>query len=80
MKKMLTLMLIFVFVFSCAIAYAGGSKDTASKAPLKSAGSGKGFFNEAADLFRVQIPETKPNKSNNLWNTDKQKAACAGKK
>ena len=78
MKKVLAVMIILAFVLSCATAYAGGA-DKASSTSCKtsaSAGSSKGFFNEAADLFRKQIPETEKSKTHNLWKTDDQKARC----
>lgn len=76
MKKVLAVMLILAFVLSCATAYAGGADKACSTSGKisSSAGSGKGFFNEAADLFRKQIPATEKSKTHNLWKVDDQKA------
>ena len=78
MRKVLTIMVVLVFVLSCSAAYAGGADKacTTSGKTSASAGSDKGFFNEAADLFRKQIPATEKSKTHNLWKTDDQKARC----
>ncbi|MDP8298505.1 MAG: hypothetical protein P9L88_01170 [Candidatus Tantalella remota] len=56
MKKALTILIVFALVMSCAIAFAAEDTSTTTT------GQG-GFFNDAADLFRVQIADTPNQKS-----------------
>ena len=56
MKKAIAILIVFALVMSCATAFA--AKDTTASTTTKG-----GFFNDAADLFRVQIAETPKQKT-----------------
>ncbi len=56
MKKAIAILIVFALVMSCATAFA--AKDTTASTTAKG-----GFFNDAADLFRVQIADTPNQKS-----------------
>ncbi|MEA3489377.1 MAG: hypothetical protein U9R44_03420 [Candidatus Omnitrophota bacterium] len=65
MKKLIALIAVIVFLISASAGFAEEASTTTSKGTT---GRG-GFWNEFADLFRIQIPETMEQKSqtHTIW-------------
>jgi len=64
MKKVIAVLLVCAIMMSCSVVYAQqATKSTQEKSMVR------GFWTDAANLFRKQIPETRDqhSKTYNLW-------------